>query len=64
MTPHSSWFAAFLAGLGNIQVNGDPAVFVGLNGDRFDAVCPTQECFFLEVAGSVIGMHTRCMEDF
>ena len=64
MAPHSARFTPFFAGLGNIQVHGDATVFVGLNGDGLDAGCPPLQCFIIEVAGPVVGMDARSMEDF
>ena len=64
MAPHSARFTSFFAGLGDVQVHGDAAVFVGLNGDGLDAVCPPLKRFIIEIAGPVVGMDARSVEDF
>jgi len=64
MAPHSARFTSFFAGLGDVQVHGDAAVFVGLNGDGLDTARPPLKCVFIEVAGPVIWMDARSVEDF
>ena len=64
MAPHSARFTSFFAGLGDVQVHRDAAVFVGLNGDGLDTARPPLKCVFIEVAGPVIWMDARSVEDF
>ena len=45
------------------KVDRDASVFVGLNGDRFDAVRPAFERGFVKVARPVVGVDARSVED-
>ena len=63
MTPHASGLASSLACFGRVQIHRDAAVFVGSDGDGFDARCPQFQLGVIQVAGPVIWMHTRRKED-
>ena len=63
MAPHPARLAACLAGFRYVKVDRDATVFVGLYGDRLDAVGPTLQDSFVKVARSVIGVDACSVEN-